>query len=355
MNSNGDGETVDDVASLREELARLSRAFGSDPEYVRAGGGNSSVKARGILYVKPSGTPLAEATAEGMVALRLETLRQLAIAGAGGDSPLETDGFGEAVRAARTDPDEARRPSVEAALHALLPRRFVVHTHPPMANALTCSTSGSTICRELFGDDVLWVPYADPGSRLAAAVARALRGYTEHTGRDCPRGLLLQNHGIFIGGETAEEVRDTTSWIMSALRHQVGTPDLLSGADSTGGLEPGEVRRLINTLSPVLRGLLATSARLKVVTFSGGDNARALAGSAIGRELVSGGPVTPDQIVYSGSFPLWLDLPDGVSTAEILDHVGSSSWSRVSACSPLVMTTCRRTPRARCTRMRSAP
>ena len=34
-------------------------------------------------------------------------------------------------------------------------------------NALTCAKDGEKTARSLFGDDLLWVPYTDPGYRLA--------------------------------------------------------------------------------------------------------------------------------------------------------------------------------------------
>ena len=69
--------------------------------------------------------------------------------------------------AARLRDEGDQRPSVECVFHALIPRRFVVHTHPTTVNALTCATDGEAIARDLFGDEILWVPYTDPGLPLA--------------------------------------------------------------------------------------------------------------------------------------------------------------------------------------------
>jgi hypothetical protein len=88
-------------------------------------------------------------------------------------------------------------------------------------------------------------------------------------------------------------------------------------------------RRRIDTIGPFLRGVLSTGPRLKAVTFDDSDDAIRLATSAEGRGLVVGGPLTPDQIVYAGSWPLWLELPasageDRVVTAirvALADHV----------------------------------
>ena len=41
------------------QLIAMSHTYGSDARYVLAGGGNTSVKADGVLYVKASGTRLS--------------------------------------------------------------------------------------------------------------------------------------------------------------------------------------------------------------------------------------------------------------------------------------------------------
>ena len=48
-----------------EKIAEISRKMGANPEYVLAGGGNTSWKKDGILYVKPSGKMLADAFESG--------------------------------------------------------------------------------------------------------------------------------------------------------------------------------------------------------------------------------------------------------------------------------------------------
>ena len=77
----------------------------------------------------------------------------------------------------RTQPDTGGRPSVEASLHEMLEWRLVVHTHPFAVNALTCGTQGEQTARELFGDEALWVPYTDPGYRLAKLMEEKLKAY----------------------------------------------------------------------------------------------------------------------------------------------------------------------------------
>ncbi len=47
------------IAASLKSLAAISRQYGSDPEYVFLGGGNTSFKTKTDLYIKPSGVALA--------------------------------------------------------------------------------------------------------------------------------------------------------------------------------------------------------------------------------------------------------------------------------------------------------
>src|SRR5689334_5813245 len=113
-------------AHLLDELVELAHRFGRDPWFSRAGGGNASVKSDGVLYLKPSGVPLADLAAADLVRLDLgvllANLDESADAGQGaGSDPVMRIGA-----AARLDPPGGRRPSVELLFHALLPQRFVL-------------------------------------------------------------------------------------------------------------------------------------------------------------------------------------------------------------------------------------
>ena len=59
MNTQSTPEGQSIARGLLQEMAALALRFGEDPEFARGGGGNVSVKADGVLYIKPSGTSLA--------------------------------------------------------------------------------------------------------------------------------------------------------------------------------------------------------------------------------------------------------------------------------------------------------
>ncbi|MEM6667158.1 MAG: class II aldolase/adducin family protein, partial [Pseudomonadota bacterium] len=162
-------QTRDHLDDLRTWSAKL----GADPSLVQGGGGNTSIKSGGRLLVKASGTWLADALVKDIfVDVELATLKAETL---------------------------ALRPSIETALHALMPHPCVMHAHPISVIAATVRADGDMFLKEaLDGFDWRLVPYRKPGADLAEACAAALAD-----GR--PDILILQNHGLVVGADTPEE------------------------------------------------------------------------------------------------------------------------------------------------------
>jgi rhamnose utilization protein RhaD (predicted bifunctional aldolase and dehydrogenase)/NAD(P)-dependent dehydrogenase (short-subunit alcohol dehydrogenase family) len=308
------------VNGLLHDLVALARRFGTDPEFARGGGGNISVKVDGILYIKPSGTSLAALTPESVIALDIGTLMKLL------DGPpvrpvvRGTDEVMQVALGARVGVPDGRRPSVECLFHALIPERFVLHTHPTTVNAVTCATRGAEIAERLFGQSVLWVRYTDPGLPLARVIRDARRGHEERTGKAAPRAMLLQNHGLIVAGESIAEIEETSARLVAAIQAHLAEAAAISWGD-VERLADDEARAALRAVGPALRALLTTGDRLKVVTFDDSPLAVSTAGSAVGRELALVGPLTPDQIVYVGSFPLLLQAPKGATPDRLVDEL----------------------------------
>ena len=170
------------------DLAAFSARIGRDPEQVQAAGGNTSLKESGLLWVKASGLWLADALERDLfVPVRLEAVLQDVDAGA--PDPVSAAVVGE------LNP-EGLRPSIETTLHALLPHRFVVHTHSVRTIALAIRADGEArVAERLTGLRWAWVPYRKPGLPLTRAVA-------EQLARGAVDVLILGNHGLVVGGAT---------------------------------------------------------------------------------------------------------------------------------------------------------
>ena len=119
-------------------LVKMSNTYGSNPAYVLAGGGNTSVKDDTTLYVKGSGTQLATIKAEEFVKMDRARLNEIMKTEYPADDVKRESAYLADVMAAVTDEDKTKRPSVEALLHNLFAYTYVLHVHPTLINGLTC-------------------------------------------------------------------------------------------------------------------------------------------------------------------------------------------------------------------------
>ncbi|MBK7424477.1 MAG: bifunctional aldolase/short-chain dehydrogenase [Propionivibrio sp.] len=187
-----------------EQRVYTSRLLGRDKTLVLHGGGNTSVKAfqknpfgedEDILFVKGSGWDLEKIAEEGFSPVRLDHLKRLAQLKTLSDPMMVNELVTHMTRAS------APVPSVEAILHAILPYKFVDHTHADAVVTVTNAVNGEARIREIYGDSVVVIPYVMPGFDLARLCAE------EFVQQADPQtiGMVLLNHGIFSFGETARE------------------------------------------------------------------------------------------------------------------------------------------------------
>jgi rhamnose utilization protein RhaD (predicted bifunctional aldolase and dehydrogenase) len=239
--------------NLLETITQLSHEFGT-ADFVKGGGGNTSAKTADTLWVKPSGTTLAGLTPQTFVVLdRAKLVSLYAVAIPQDSHARET--LVKDMMAAAVKPDSIGRPSVEAPLHDILSGTFVVHTHPSLVNGLTCAKQGAAACARLF-PDALWIPYIDPGFTLCMDVRCRLRGQ---------KLVILENHGIFVAGDTADEIRATYRRVLVALRSEyakVGISTELQAGQIPATTEPVTPDHMVYTNHPKLGPVMATDCAL---------------------------------------------------------------------------------------------
>ena len=214
-------------------LVKMSNTYGSNPAYVLAGGGNTSVKNDTTLYVKGSGTQLATIKAEGFVKMDRARLNEIMKTEYPKNDVEREAAYLADVMAAVTDDDKTKRPSVEALLHNLFAYTYVLHVHPTLVNGLTCGKGAQALCEELLGEAVLWIDICKPGYTLARLCFEKMNAYKEKYGKDV-QVLLLQNHGIFVAANTVEEIGVLFDSVISKLEKQVKRTADVSDADYTG-------------------------------------------------------------------------------------------------------------------------
>ncbi len=181
-----------------------SRLLGRDKALVLHGGGNTSCKLRDrnlfgededVLYVKGSGCDLETIEAGGFAPVPLDYMRRLATLPALSDTQMMNELTAHTLRAG------APAPSVETLLHAVLPGKYVDHTHADAVLSVSNSPDGEKRIRDIYGAKTVVIPYVMPGFDLAAYCARE---YPKQAGKGTV-GMILLSHGVFSFGSDARE------------------------------------------------------------------------------------------------------------------------------------------------------
>lgn len=274
-----------------EDLIAISRKFGQDSRFVIAGGGNTSYKDENRLWVKASGHALATITEDGFAVLDRTLLNEMGEKAYNEDTAIREEQVKNDLAVACVTKD--RRPSVETSLHNCMGFAFVVHLHPTLVNGLMCSANAEAACGEIF-PEALYIEYTDPGYTLFKKVYDRINAYKAANGKE-PQVIFLQNHGIFVGGDTTAEIEGIYSEILGKLETKVA-------ALPEGG---SEVSPTVTDVIPAIRQMLSRSGRgLKTLKVT--KNALVdyfLDGS---REKIAA-PFTPDIIVYCKSAYIFID------------------------------------------------
>jgi L-fuculose-phosphate aldolase len=191
---------------LREEVAATSRRLAA-AGLVHGTAGNVSARAGEQVAITPTGAVLAELGGEQVAVVDTK--------GALAEGPL--------------------MPTSELDLHLGVYRRYdagaVVHTHAPMATALSCVVDELPCVHYemlLLGGTVRVAPYRTFGTReLADAVLEALEGRT---------AALMANHGALVHGPdlaTAARLTELLEWACTLYWRAslIGEPTVLDEAD----------------------------------------------------------------------------------------------------------------------------
>ena len=273
-----------------------SRLLGRDKSLVLHGGGNTSVKIREkdlvgreetILYVKGSGWDLELIEPAGFSPVRMQRLVELSQLPALSDPQMVNEMRTHMLRA------DAPTPSVEAILHAILPYKYVDHTHSDAVLAVCNTADGERRIRGIYGDSVVVVPYVMPGFDLARLAAGIFP--REATPRTI--GMVLMNHGIFSFGETARESYERMIELVD--RAEKALPAEKAAPGAAPAAEP--VRR---ELAALRRDVSTVAGRPMIVAAHQDAASMAFARRNDVASISTRGPATPDHVLRTKRIPM---------------------------------------------------
>lgn len=276
-----------------------SRLLGRDKSLVLHGGGNTSVKIveknifgedEKILYVKGSGWDLEKIEEAGFSPVKCEYLRKLARLPSLPDPQMVNELVTHMTRAS------APVPSVEAILHAILPYKYVDHTHADAVVTVSNSVDGEKRIREIYGNRVVVIPYVMPGFDLARLCAER---FAADAGAETI-GMVLLNHGIFSFGENAQESYERMIHLVRLAEEYLsnhGAWEIKDEPTASAGPAIKEMARLRRDISDAAGVPM-------VVSRNADQNCMSFAGRSDIAVIARQGPATPDHVIRTKRLPM---------------------------------------------------
>ncbi len=297
-----------------DEVALLlyrSNLLGADLRITNYGGGNTSCRTMEIdplsgdqvevMWVKGSGGDIGTLKRNGLAGLYVDKLKALKTIYKG----LEFED--EMVRLFQHclfDLD-SKAPSIDTALHALLPFKHIDHLHPDAAIAIAASKDGKSLMKEIYGDDFDWIPWQRPGFDLALKLEEAVNNNPNL------KGLYLGGHGLFTWGDTSYDCYvnslDAIEKASQFLENAYGKKRPVFGGQKITSLPELDRREQAATIAPILRGLASSYARM-IGHFSDDERVLQFANSNDLERLAPLGTSCPDHFLRTKICPLVLDL-----------------------------------------------
>ncbi|MEN9939173.1 MAG: hypothetical protein RLZZ387_5752 [Chloroflexota bacterium] len=299
-----------------DQLIYRSNLLGADTRITNTGGGNTSAKIEqrdpltgqpvDVLWVKGSGGDLRTAKREHFSSLTLERLHQLrerylADPGRGPKTAVEDAMVGLLPHC--TYNLNPRAPSIDTPLHGFVPARHVDHTHPNAVIAIAASRDGERLTREIYGDEVVWLPWQRPGFDLGLLLQQVC---VEHPQA---KGVVLGGHGLINWADDGKDCYELSLRLIEQAARFLAERD--RGDQTFGGarypaLERAERRERLADLLPWLRGRLGERAR-QVATFQDDEPTLRFVNSADAARLAELGTSCPDHFLRTKIKPLYVD------------------------------------------------
>lgn len=292
------------------DLIKVSNAVGKDATLTQGGGGNTSMKTDDgrYMYIKASGTALKDMNARrGWRRMRLDSVRGIISDKAAAALDVQSRESKVVKRLLSSCDDEVTdgsRPSVEAHLHSFL-NNCVIHLHADVAGAYVNARNGRAELEKLFKDEEvppLWVPYTDPGFMLARRISRLVAGYRGEFGRQ-PTILFLEKHGVFLTAETAEATLKLVRRVIKRCSSRLSYPK----ADKVRSVS----QEIIDDIKlGIGKAFFKATGRDINVNYFCDDKIAAFWRLKDAKKLLNTTALTPDELLYAGGPPMWLETID---------------------------------------------
>ena len=302
--------------SALDRLVYRSNKLGEDLTLTNTGGGNTSSKlievdpltrnSVEVLWIKGSGGDLRTAMRDSFASLYLDKVRAmkpfyLAEPKRGPKTAIEDEMY--SMYSHCVFGLNPRACSIDTPLHTFVPYKHVDHLHPNAVIAIAASVNQEELCRKIYGDDVIYVPWQRPGFELGLRIESLINDNPQ------ARGVLLGHHGMSSWSNDDKTCYETALEIIERAATYIDEHD--RGDKTFGGPRHSDIaaadrRNLLIELLPWLRGRLSTGGRV-VATIQTDEATLRFVNSVDGPRLASLGTSCPDHFLRTKIKPLFVD------------------------------------------------
>ena len=320
----------DAEASQLDDVDRLvyrSNKLGEDLTLTNTGGGNTSSKLMEtdpltgapveVLWLKGSGGDLRTAKRDGFASLYLDKVRA-----------MKSQYLNTPERGPKTPIEDAMYPmyshcvfnlnpracSIDTPLHTFVPFKHVDHLHPNAVIAIAASVNQEKLTREIYGDEVLYVPWQRPGFDIGLIIEQLIKKKPQ------AKGILLGHHGMSSWSNDDRTCYEMALEIIDRAARYIEEHD--KGEQTFGGqkhqpLPEAERSRLQAEVLPFLRGQISVNKRF-VGTVQDDEKMLRFVNSNDGPRLAALGTSCPDHFLRTKIKPLFVEWDPGSGDLEAL-------------------------------------
>ncbi|WP_235296938.1 bifunctional aldolase/short-chain dehydrogenase [Portibacter marinus] len=312
------------ASSLGDDQVALflyrSNILGADLRITNYGGGNTSCKTIEkhpltkedveVMWVKGSGGDIGTLTRSGIAGLYTDRIRSLKNVYRG----IEHEDEMVALFYHCLYDLDSRAPSIDTALHGLLPFKHIDHLHPDALIAIAAAKNGKEITKEIWGDKMGWVPWQRPGFDLGLQLEKCLNDNPEI------RGIVLGSHGLFTWGETSYDCYlnslEVIEMASEYIAEREGKDRPVFGGEKVKSLPEDKRRTQATLLAPILRGF-CSSHKDMIGHYTDDSRVLQFVNSHDLEKLAPLGTSCPDHFLRTKIKPLVLDLSPN---EDLTDH-----------------------------------
>lgn len=284
-------------------LVYRSNLLGRDRSVCNIFGGNTSAKLMerdhlghsvNVLWVKGSGSDVLTIGERGFAGLRLDEIEPLIERAEMSDEEMVE------YLSHTTHALDRPRQSIETLLHGFTPAKHVDHTHPDAVISLACLPHGAEVCREIWGDRMIWVDYIRPGFTLSKWIGEGIRANPQ---AEC---VVMGKHGLVTWGDTSRScyesslaiIQEAEDFIEAACRQKP-----VRIAREVNGGAPADVW---DRILPLVRGRISQH-RPAILRVDASDSVRRFLATEDVAASTQIGAACPDHLVHTKRLPLFVE------------------------------------------------